>query len=294
MRNTIKLFTTLATIAMLSACGKTPNKMEHKTDKQAENNQINQSTHKTWISLTVAESKRLIARGLMLYPPMTTALESGKIIVTKGSTNTYVAEELTGAEINAGDYILGHILPSGGKPLKRGTARQEIVLYKGKRVDTPYTEALKAMSEGDIVIKGANIINYGKGQAGVLIGHPTGGTTGNITPLIQEKNLRLIIPVGLEKSSHQDIDRLSRLTKQKKEYAAGKMPYIWSIKGELFTEIEAIKQMADVEVEHLASGGIGGAEGAVSLAIFGTKEEVKKALEAIKKVQGEPPFVQGE
>ena len=60
--------------------------------------------------------------------------------------------------------------------------------------------------------------------------------------------------------------------------------------GEIFTEIEAVQQFADVEVYPLAAGGICGAEGAVSLAVKGDPVEVEKALTAVKAVQGEPGF----
>ena len=60
--------------------------------------------------------------------------------------------------------------------------------------------------------------------------------------------------------------------------------------GEIFTEIEAVQQFADVEVYPLASGGIAGAEGAVMLAVKGSPVEVEKALTAVEAVLGEPAF----
>jgi len=37
-------------------------------------------------------------------------------------------------------------------------------------------------------------------------------------------------------------------------------------------------------------GGVAGREGGVSLVVAGTKDEVEKALELVKSVQGEKPF----
>lgn len=258
-----------------------------------ENSKITESTHKARVTLTVAESKRLIACGLAEYAPVKERMENGTIVITKGTTNGYVAQELLSAELQMQGYVYGHILPAKGvKSLDRSHARPEVVLTKGVDTDIKYTDALKKMVAGDIVIKGANIINYDKGQAGVLIGHPTGGTTGNIVPEIEAKNLRLIIPVGLEKESSKDIDQLSKITKQDKETIGAQVPYVWPINGELFTEIEAIKQFADVEVLHLASGGIGGAEGAVTLVIYGNEADVNKAIAIVESVQGEPGFLE--
>ncbi len=250
------------------------------------------TTHQAWVSLTVSESKRLIARGLKKYPPVNQRLSTGQLIITKGTTNAYFVEEIINDTLAPGEFVLGHILPENSDiRLDRSKTRQEIVLKNGVIQDIPYAEALDGMCEGDIVLKGANIINYHKGQAGVLIGSPTGGTTGVIMPKIKKRNLRLIIPVGLEKESSQDINMLGQYSKIPHEESGRKMPYIWSIEGELFTELEAIKQFADVDVLHLASGGIGGAEGAVTICIRGNQKEVQKALELIHSIQGEPEYV---
>jgi hypothetical protein len=61
--------------------------------------------------------------------------------------------------------------------------------------------------------------------------------------------------------------------------------------GDIITEIEALKILADVSATHIASGGIGGAQGSVRLLIRGSEKNVKKALNIIKQIQGEPPFV---
>ena len=250
------------------------------------------TTHQAWVTLTVSESKRVIAKGLKKYAPVAERLNRGQVIVTKGTTNTYFVEELINDTLASGEYVLGHILPEEVDiELDRSNTRQELVIINGEIQDITYSRALDGMNEGDIVIKGANIINYKEGQAGVLIGSPTGGTTGVIMPKIKERGLRLIIPVGLEKESSQDINQVDRYSKIPHETVGRNMPEIWSIKGELFTELEAIRQFADVDPVHISSGGIGGAEGAVTICIRGKQDEVAKALEIIRSVHGEPPFV---
>lgn len=280
-------------LVVMSACSTQPvTETQSKTINTFDMQKIEKSTHKIWVSLTVAESKRLIARGLTAYPPIIEKMKNGVVVVTKGTTNTYVAEEMLEQELHSGDFVYGHILPAKGeKKVNRADVIPELVFYKGKSVDMPFTDALQQMNEGDIVLKGGNILNYEKGQAGVCIGHPTAGTIGKVMPAVEERNLRLIIPIGLEKCTSQDIDALQALTKIEKESIGKGAPWVWSLKGELFTEIEAIKQMADVEVVHLASGGIGGAEGAVSLMIFGGAAEVAKAQTFVESVQGESPYL---
>ncbi len=58
----------------------------------------------------------------------------------------------------------------------------------------------------------------------------------------------------------------------------------------IFTEIEAIKEFANVEVQQIASGGINGAEGAVSLSVRGTQSELMKVREVLERVYGEKDF----
>ena len=59
------------------------------------------------------------------------------------------------------------------------------------------------------------------------------------------------------------------------------------VPGEVFTEIEAIRLLTGAEAEMLAAGGVGGAEGAVWLALRGSEEQLAKAAELIKEVSGE-------
>ena len=46
------------------------------------------------VVLTVAASKRLIARAVAAHPAVQTALRSGTIVIIAGTTNGYIAEEL--------------------------------------------------------------------------------------------------------------------------------------------------------------------------------------------------------
>jgi len=93
----------------------------------------------------------------------------------------------------------------------------------------------KYIIAGDIILKGANIINYRMKQAGVIVGSPTGGTTEMIVPAIKERKLRLIIPVELEKESTQDITRLSEYIKIPHKAVGQKIPELRFLEGELFT-----------------------------------------------------------
>ncbi|TKG89385.1 hypothetical protein EYV94_25510 [Puteibacter caeruleilacunae] len=265
------------------------NKM--KKQESAEQAKETVKTHRAWVSLTVSESKRLIGRGLREYKPIKENLKNGQIIIARGSTNTYVAEELLNDSIQHGRFLTGRITPQKNYKRKRfKNAIAEIYLKAGEHVEMSFDEALTNLKEGAIVLKGANVLNYHEKSAAVLIGHPTGGTIGKMLPVIKDNRARLIIPVGLEKNISAPMAQLLDKHKNKLENVGRSVPRIWPLPGEVFTEIEAIKQFADVEVYQLASGGLAGAEGAVSLVIEGNKSEVEKALNIVNDIQGEPSF----
>jgi hypothetical protein len=242
------------------------------------------------VTLTVAESKRLIARGLACYAPVVEKMKNGVVIVCRGSSNTYVAEELLQTNLLHGAFLTGRIQPEGSAPLPVKTSIGEIVIHNGVyEPETKFIKGLHAMHPGDIVFKGANLVNYADRTAAVCIGHPTGGTMGIFLPFVEEQGVRLIIPVGLEKQTSQNLTELE--TKSRADHELNKkVPWLKVLPGEIFTEIEAIQQFADVEVYQLASGGISGAEGSVMLAVKGSTAEVEKALKAVRSVLGEPTF----
>jgi hypothetical protein len=57
------------------------------------------------------------------------------------------------------------------------------------------------------------------------------------------------------------------------------------------TEIQALRFLAGVKATHVASGGIGGCEGAVTLVVKGTDEGVRRTFEMVEGVKGEKPVL---
>lgn len=240
--------------------------------------------------LTVSESKRLIARAVARHPLVREAIEGGTIAVAKGTTNSYIVEELLGTPIHKPHYCTGTSQP------KKGAAKTDIanklgdlVLKKGVRVEnTTAVDILEEMGPGDIFIKGANALNYQEGVAGILIGHPTGGTIGAALGRITARRITLMIPVGLEKEIPWRIhDAAAQLA------AAGKRGHgctLWPVQGEIVTELEAIEVLTEAQAVPIGSGGINGGEGGVWIAVFGSDHALQRADELIESVQGEPPF----
>jgi len=241
---------------------------------------------------TVAESKRLIAKGVARMPVVQKALRDGMVIVCRGTTNTYVAEELLGRKIERGAFVLGRVTPANRKqaiPVVK--AMPEVVLIKGEyHPEMKIEDALQRLAPGDVVIKGGNALDYAHKQVGVWTGSVTGGTTGKILGPIEERKAHLVIPIGLEKLV---AGRLTEHVEDINEHAGdgSDLPRMRLLPGEIVTEIEALRILADVDAFQASGGGVAGAEGAVWMVWEGRRENVAKANALAKDIQGEPAFV---
>ncbi|HAJ28233.1 MAG TPA: hypothetical protein DCG53_13490, partial [Syntrophus sp. (in: bacteria)] len=58
-------------------------------------------------TLTPAESKRLIGKGVAALPEIQHAQKNGYLLVGRGSTNAYILEELLGKKIKKEGYTAG-------------------------------------------------------------------------------------------------------------------------------------------------------------------------------------------
>ena len=251
--------------------------------------------------LTVAESKRLIAKGVANHPDVLRALSEGTVVVCKGTTNAYVVEELLGREIRRTDYVTGKTFPAHLEAQNLTSAKlPDVILRKGQLVEgTNSKEIVAELKCGDVFIKGANAINYERDQAALLIGHPTGGTIGAAIGTLIARRVKLLIPAGLEKNIPGDLDEIAARvdsvdsldSARDGETGSRAVPAFWRIPGEVFTEIEALMLLADCDVMQIAAGGVAGAEGAVRLLLEGDAEQIASARRLIADVQGEPPFV---
>ena len=132
------------------------------------------------ITLTPAESKRIIAMGVKSLPVVQQAMKKGIILIALGTTNAYVAEELTGKKIDHLRYGAGYI--DGTTTVVPNDKRlPAIALRDGKQVDAE--GIINQMGAQDVVIKGANAIDP-HNIAGVMISNPTGGTTGSFIGIV--------------------------------------------------------------------------------------------------------------
>jgi len=242
--------------------------------------------------LTVADSKRLIGKAVAQLPIVKNALANGMVIIVKGTTNLYVAEEITGKKFEKPAFVRGRIEPEkGGKKLPEVKALPDVILERGKVVDIPLAEAVKKLKPGDVVVKGANALDYKNKIAGVDILDPNAGTTGMTMPYIVARKAYLVIPVGLDKLVAGDIVDLNLKMREPVE-SLNTLPSMWLLTGEIVTELEAINVLTGATAFQSSAGGIGGAEGGVWIVFRGTREQVTKALDLVHSIQGEPPYVE--
>jgi hypothetical protein len=239
--------------------------------------------------LTVAQSKRLIAKGVVRHPIIRAAYQVGTIGICRGTTCSSVAEEFLDRTIERFSYTTGLTLPK--KPVPdiepTKTVMHDIIIRRGEiHMDgETVIEASKNMRAGDVIIKGANALNYEKGVAGCLVGHPVGGTVGGFWGPLFGKKLRLVIPVGLEKQIAGDIIDLSRECMEENP-GNSLMP----MTGIIITEIEAIGILTGAVARQIAAGGIRGAEGSVRLLVSGDEKQMGTVRELLAALEQDSPY----
>ena len=164
------------------------------------------------------------------------------------------------------------------------------VVYKGKVVENADSnvEILK-FGPDDVFIKGGNAIDP-QGNAGVWASGMKGGTIGMCWPIVTPRGAHLIQPIGLEKLVSSVYDSAEHSGIYHFKYSMGLPGKIVPVtSSKVVTEIQAFAVMAGVRAYHMASGGVGGSEGAIALALEGEEKRVEKAFELAKSVKGEPP-----
>lgn len=248
--------------------------------------------------LTIAACKRLIGKGLACHPVILSVLKTGTIVIIAGTTNGYVAEEILrflkqSQGFDRGKFFRGITLPSSlpttdvGRLSDESEFQGDVVIFNGtwQKGQTIFDVA-ERLKEGDVILKGANALDASNKKAAILVGDPSGGTTGAALPAVTDRHVWLIIPVGLEKSINGDLDKIAEMLND----PSAQGPRLWPLPGQVFTEIDAINLLTGANAELIASGGVCGAEGSIRLAITGSDYEMKAVESLIKTVSAEPPF----
>jgi hypothetical protein len=222
------------------------------------------------------------------------ALKSGLIVIIKGTTNSYVAEEILKEPIEKERYGRGIIVPGSLSYLPDKESIPDIIIEKGKvRKDLSLEEAVKMLKTGDVLMKGANALDP-DGITGIFLARlPTtdGGTIGRSLGTVVGRGVNFIIPVGLEKLIPVSIrEVVTQLNDREVNLGMGLTVNVMPAMGKVVTEIEAFKILTGVEAINMGAGGVGGAEGARIFLLKGDEEVVKKAFNLVQSIRGEPLF----
>jgi len=242
------------------------------------------------IVLTPAESKKIISKGFLKLKPVQNALNYGYLILCEGSTNVFIARELVKEEIKTETFLSG--ISSQGVLCNSARAVRgnfPLIFYKGQIVKKTIREALDDFNKHTVFIKGGNAIDSTK-TVGMIISGYTGGSIAEAIGTCVSQGLKIISPIGLEKSMSSVFEASKVCGGKTFDYSMGAdfglmvVPHAQPI-----TEIEALNLLAEdsISVSHVASGGIDGSEGSVVLVLEGSDESIKKVLKIVEKVKGE-------
>lgn len=239
------------------------------------------------IVLLPGAAKRLIAKGVAALPLVRHAMERGRIVVTLGTTNAYVAEELLGRPIDRTAYAAGFVGAEWNINSRLGETA-ELVLEKGVPVEWEPETVLASLKAEDVVIKGGNALDPW-GTVGVLLGSAGGGTVGRYAAPAYARGVHLVLPVSLAKSVHTSIADLAlKMGSGKAGLRMGLSCGLFPLHGHVVTELEAIRLLCGAEAYHVASGGVGAGTGSVSLVLDGSEEDVRRGFDVIQSIADEP------
>jgi hypothetical protein len=248
------------------------------------------------LTLTAAESKRLIGKAIANLPEVQQAYRDGIVFIATSTSTAYVVEELLhDAMAEKGLFTAGVVVPRG-LCLTAETKRHR---YIGVRngVAEPATRQemiakwLPAMGPDDVFIKGVNAIDP-TGVAAILLGNAQGGGSGGTIATaigtLYTRGAHLILAAGLEKLVPCALIDVAPYVGGDFKYAAGLPSGMMPVQGTLVTELQAFESLTGVEATPIAAGGIGGAEGCHTFILEGTDEEVEEAWTLFKTIKGEP------
>jgi hypothetical protein len=251
------------------------------------------ATEKILITLTPSESKRLIAKGVTNLKEVQRALKHGTIIISLGTTNAYVAEEilnaLPGSErgIDRQRYASGVITSEGTCIVPKAEREKEVLVKNGKISDESIENAIDELSPEDVFIKGANALDATK-TAGIFMAHAAGGTIGTALGTVMARGVNFIIPVGIEKTIPYSItEAAKRVGKERFYKSVGKPVGLMPVHGTVITEVEALEILGADEAVPIGAGGVDGGEGSVVICAEGSAAKMDELMALITQIKGE-------
>jgi hypothetical protein len=254
------------------------------------------------IVLTPAESKKLIAKAVARLDIVQQAVQKGIVALHPSSSTYFIVEEITGSKPTTNHWVCGVVTPRGmcvemAMALGIGLTPHEESADPGDLQGTWVIEKrqlgskeklsslLYRMTSSDVYVKGVNALDL-EGNVGVLFG--LAGSMGYIQAARKKRKFTIVYPAGLEKLIPLPVTQAAKEAKLTRYTSGMGMPVglFPCQKGVTVTEERAIEVLSGASAIPIAAGGLGGAEGAVTLILKGKADEVKKALDFVAQSKG--------
>ncbi len=233
------------------------------------------------ITLTVEESKYLIAHAVAEHDLVKRVLANGTILLKGGSTVSFISEILTGKPLRLCGIITERGTVTDVSPVTSGA---HVALLKNKEfinIDEDFLDHVYALTDSDLIICGANAIDS-FGNAALMVGSPGGGETPLALNTWYAEGVPVIIPVGLEKMIPGNINDIVKKTgRRNKLYAFGMSVGLVPIIGDILTEIEALEILFRVQAIPIGAGGLGNAQGSVTFDVSGSEDNLSELKEYV-------------
>ncbi len=250
------------------------------------------------VTLTVAESKKLIAKAVVKHPVVVKARADHTIVLGDGTTNAFVLAELIQESVDPGTFVSGIICPEGpcvsGVARKAGVSSCRLFIKGIERKDVDLEDVLTGLGADDVFIKGANALDP-EGRVGVIVGHAECGHAGvgRLWTRTVSQGIPVVMPIGLEKRIPCSVyEAASKVGIKTVQYSTGEHFGLFIPHGNVIviTEIEAIRDLTGAEASVVSAGGVNGAEGALVFSIDGSEEQIAKVIGLVDEVKGVPPI----
>ncbi len=254
------------------------------------------------IVLTPAESKKLIAKAVARLEAVQQAVKKGIVALHPSSSTYFIVEEITRSKPKTNYWVCGVVTPRGmcvemamalgntltprGESADPGALQGTWVIEKGQLGgEEKLSSLLYRMTPSDVYVKGVNALDP-EGNVGVLFGLE--GSMGYIQAARKKRNFTIIYPAGLEKLIPISVKQAAKEAQFTRYEAGMGMPVgLYPCPtGVTVTEVRAIEMLSGASAIPIASGGLGGAEGAITLVLKGKADEVRKALDFVEQSKG--------
>jgi len=241
--------------------------------------------------LNPAQSRRLVAKGVVASPIFQQAYKNGMIIIARGITNAYVCEELFNISIdNKANQTAGLVARGITNTTKTPPPCSWHVINRGKIVEGADSNVeIDKFVKGDVVVKGANAIDH-TGLTGTYASSLKCGTMGATWPYVTTRGGEFLVPVSLEKMVPCVMTAARHSGVYHFEKSMGLPAKIVPlVEAKAITEIEALAILCGVRAYQTGAGGVAGSEGSVHLAIEGDEDKVCRAFELCLSLKDEAP-----